>query len=316
MNDPGILPLNLERLHTLLERTSRTFALCIPRLPEPTRLEVTVAYLLFRIADTFEDATQWSPAQQREALTAFTALLGDPANGGATRLAAAWAADPPVEHETYVELLTETPGVVETFARLRPGAREAICHHVTRTSRGMADFVDPAEGGGAQPIDDLDGLRAYCYIVAGIVGEMLTDLFLLGRDQLAPVSEALRGRAATFGEGLQLTNILKDVSDDEQEGRSFLPAGVERSQVFAVAREDLRVAREYINILQEVGVEPGLIAFNALPVAMAEATLNRVEEAGPGAKISRLQVAGIVGKVDGAIRMGKPVFSQASLRES
>ena len=40
----------------MLTETSRTFALAIPLLPEPTRGDVTIAYLLFRIADTFEDA--------------------------------------------------------------------------------------------------------------------------------------------------------------------------------------------------------------------------------------------------------------------
>ena len=42
-------------LHDLLERTSRTFALAIPLLPGPLDRAVTVSYLLFRIADTFED---------------------------------------------------------------------------------------------------------------------------------------------------------------------------------------------------------------------------------------------------------------------
>ena len=41
----------------LLQKTSRTFAITIPMLPMPTRQEVGVAYLLFRIVDTFEDAT-------------------------------------------------------------------------------------------------------------------------------------------------------------------------------------------------------------------------------------------------------------------
>ena len=44
------------RLQDLLVKTSRTFALAIPQLPQPTLREVTIAYLLFRIADTFEDA--------------------------------------------------------------------------------------------------------------------------------------------------------------------------------------------------------------------------------------------------------------------
>ncbi len=301
-----------ERLHTLLERTSRTFALCIPRLPEPTRLDVTLAYLLFRIADTFEDATCWTGEEQREALAAFTELLREAPAGRAAALADAWGLNPPVENEAYEELLRATPGVIATLHTLRAGAREVICHHVTRTADGMADFVSPSDGTPPQEIVDLDGLRAYCYIVACIVGEMLTDLFLLGRDDLDSIAHALRDRAAAFGEGLQLTNILKDAGDDEQEGRRFLPRGLERSRVFDVAREDLRIAREYTGILQDAGGEPGLIALCALPVAMAEATLDRVARDGPGAKISRVQVAAIVGKIDAAIKLGKPVFPQAS----
>ena len=42
-------------LDGLLLKSSRTFALSIPLLPDPTRREVTVAYLLFRIADTFTE---------------------------------------------------------------------------------------------------------------------------------------------------------------------------------------------------------------------------------------------------------------------
>ena len=53
-------------LDGLLVKTSRTFALSIPVLPEPTRREVTVAYLLFRIADTLEDSTLWSRERKLE----------------------------------------------------------------------------------------------------------------------------------------------------------------------------------------------------------------------------------------------------------
>ena len=47
-----------EELHyqdEVLPGVSRTFALTIPRLPEPLRASVTNAYLLCRIADTIED---------------------------------------------------------------------------------------------------------------------------------------------------------------------------------------------------------------------------------------------------------------------
>ena len=48
------LGLSGETLDQLLVETSRTFALAIPLLPEPTRRTVSVAYLLFRAADTLE----------------------------------------------------------------------------------------------------------------------------------------------------------------------------------------------------------------------------------------------------------------------
>ena len=58
-------------LEELLIASSRTFALAIPHLPEPTRREVTIAYLLFRVADTFEDATSWPRSSRIEALERF-----------------------------------------------------------------------------------------------------------------------------------------------------------------------------------------------------------------------------------------------------
>ena len=73
----------MANLEQMLEETSRTFALCIPLLPTPTRREVTVAYLLFRIADTFEDAASWSRARKLEALQEFAQLLNAPDSSAA-----------------------------------------------------------------------------------------------------------------------------------------------------------------------------------------------------------------------------------------
>ena len=48
----------MTEIESLLQKTSRTFALTIPYLPRPIRDEIGVAYLLFRIIDTFEDAVR------------------------------------------------------------------------------------------------------------------------------------------------------------------------------------------------------------------------------------------------------------------
>ena len=51
-------------------------------------------------------------------------------------------------------------------------------------------------------------------------------------DIAAAVADALHRRAAAFGEGLQLVNILKDSASDAGEGRNYLPSAIDRERVF------------------------------------------------------------------------------------
>jgi len=296
-------------LEDLLVKTSRTFALSIPLLPEPTRREVTIAYLLFRIADTFEDSASWSQEKRIEALQVFGDLLERPRPEATRRWAAQWTADVPIEHAGYQELMAEVPFVLEAFFELGDEAREIVRVHTVRTAVGMAGFVSRTLENGELQLKNLEDLRDYCYVVAGIVGEMLTELFLLDRDGLSPSAEELRSRSRLFGEALQLVNILKDSSFDQTEGRSYLPPNVGRDEIFAVARADLRAATEYVLELQQVKAERGLIAFNALPVMLAVATLAKVETAGPGAKITRAEVYQTVELMNYALDNDLPVLS-------
>ena len=295
----------MARLEELLEKTSRTFALSIPVLPEPTKRQVMIAYLLFRIADTFEDAAHWPPGRRVEALRAFQRLLSDFTPAEAARLSGKWVAAGPSPSPGYRELIAEVPFVLDSFFALDPAAAASVRAHVIRSAEGMAGFVARSRDG-VLALRDIEDLRAYCYAVAGIVGEMLTDLFLLEREPLAPVAPRLRERAATFGEALQLVNILKDAATDVPEGRSFLPSGIDRSEVFALARGDLGVAAEYTLTLQRGGAPRGIVAFCALPAELAWATLQKVEESGPGSKISRLEVFAIKNRLDRALDRGEP----------
>ena len=292
-------------LDALLVKTSRTFALSIPLLPEPTRRQVGIAYLLFRIADTFEDAVGWPRERRLAALAELGALLRDPFAAAAR--AAAWVAGPPaIPHAGYQELLGAAPQVLAAYSRLAGAARAAIRDHLGRTLEGMGRFAGRADAAGKLALASLAELRDYCYVVAGIVGEMLTDLFLLDQGGLAPVAASLRQRAALFGEGLQLVNILKDAGSDAREGRSFLPPSVSRAAVFALAHTDLVAAGEYVRALQDGGAPRGLVAFTALPVLLARASLGRVEAQGPGAKLSREEVHATVAALDAALDRGEP----------
>ena len=59
-------------------------------------------------------------------------------------------------------------------------------------------------------------LRIYTYRAAGVVGRWLTELHGV-RDTW------MLERATGLGEAMQLTNILRDVGEDLERGRMFLP---------------------------------------------------------------------------------------------
>lgn len=66
---------------------------------------------------------------------------------------------------------------------------------------------------------DTDALIGYCFRVAGTVGLMMSHVFGLRRP------EALR-HAAHLAIGMQLTNICRDVREDFERGRLYLPASL------------------------------------------------------------------------------------------
>ena len=303
---PSMLP-PMPSLEHLLEKTSRTFALSIPVLPEPTRREVMIAYLLFRIADTFEDASHWEPARRMEALGEFRALLNDSSSSRpkAERLSAQWVAAGITSHAGYRELMADIPFVLESFFELSPDAVAPVRAHVERSAEGMSGYVGRTKNG-SLVLDDLADLKTYCYFVAGIVGEMLTELFLIGRPKLEAIAAFLRERAASFGEALQLVNILKDSAGDAAEGRTYLPPAVSRSEVFTLARKDLETAGAYIGALQSAEAPRGLIEFTALPVLLARASLDRIERHGPGSKVGRPEVFLLTQRLKRSLDRGEP----------
>jgi 15-cis-phytoene synthase len=80
----------------------------------------------------------------------------------------------------------------------------------------LQGFALDAEGW--RPQDEADLLR-YCYHVAGAVGCMMAVVMGVPPDD----EETLR-RASDLGIAFQLSNIARDVRDDHQAGRCYLPA--------------------------------------------------------------------------------------------
>ena len=206
----------------LLQGVSRTFALTIPQLPEGLKKPVANAYLLCRIVDTIEDETQLSSAQKRRFCEEFAAVVRG--LSGPTPLREALApllstSTLPAEHE----LIGVLERVIEITHAFDPAQKEALARCVEIMAEGMAAFQDQDL---KQGLPDLKAMDRYCYYVAGVVGEMLTQLFCHYSEEIAEHREEMMRLAVSFGQGLQMTNILKDLWDDHDRGVCWLPQDV------------------------------------------------------------------------------------------
>jgi len=78
---------------------------------------------------------------------------------------------------------------------------------------------------------DLDALRVYTYRAAGVVGRWLTELHGVHDSWMLE-------RATALGCAMQLTNILRDVGEDLERGRMYLPVAELRRYGLGVADID------------------------------------------------------------------------------
>jgi len=296
----------------ILPHVSRTFALTIPQLPPGLRTAVTCAYLLCRIADTIEDEPALSPPETLAFLQRFSAVLAG--HGDARELAReieARLSDRTLATER--ELVCNMERVLGVLASLNAAQRAAIQRCVELMCQGMPRFQFSASLKGLARSTDLDD---YCYYVAGVVGEMLTDLFCDYSPQIARQRPALSAIAASFAQGLQMTNILKDVWEDRSRGVSWLPQevftrhGVDLAQVSSephdprygagflelvgVAHAHLRNALDYTLLIPSK--EMGIRRFCLWAIGLAVLTLRKIQlnprfTAGAQVKVTRTAVA-------------------------
>lgn len=207
----------------LLPKVSRTFALNIRILPRGLRPQVTVAYLLFRIADTIEDAPGLSLDDRTDLFEAFLDRLD-----GARPLE---FPEPPylrlldVAAPSEIELLESAERIFTVFESMPASIQSIISAHVAETARGMEKTLREKTRDGLLQIETWQDLDEYCYYVAGTIGIMLTRLFAEHSRHVDPDTlKRLTALGTSFGRGLQLTNMLKGVGVDRREGRCYLPA--------------------------------------------------------------------------------------------
>jgi farnesyl-diphosphate farnesyltransferase len=296
----------------VLPHVSRTFALTIPQLPPALRLAVTNAYLLCRIADTIEDEPAVSPDASLVLLQRLVAVVRGKED------AASLAADvvPQLSSQTLPaerDLLLNLGRVVRVTARFDDAQRAAIERCVEVMCGGMHQFQQTASLCGLPRMGDLDD---YCYFVAGVVGQMLTELFCSYSPVIKQQRAALHELAVSFAQGLQMTNILKDVWEDRSRGACWLPQEVFRAQgvdvsqlapgrggpgfdagmreLVGVAHGHLRNALSFTLLIP--GKQSGIRRFCLWAIGLAVLTLRKIDQtpgftSGKDVKVSHAAVA-------------------------
>ena len=299
----------------LLQGVARTFALSIPQLPSPLAMVVANAYLLCRIADTIEDESELSLPQQHSLAQQFIDVVAaeGSAQAFAERLLPLLSPQRPQAERDLIQLTSRVVGITRSFNARQ---RTAIARCVTIMAEGMAYFQAQS---GPTGLDNLQQLDNYCYHVAGVVGEMLTELICDYSPMADRQRERLQQLALSFGQGLQMTNILKDIWEDLDRGICWLPrdvfaaqgydlndlrqrgysaefgAGLER--LIAITRAHLHNALEYTRLIPKQ--EQGCRKFCFWAIGMALLTLGKIHRqpwftAGSQVKISKTSVVTII----------------------
>jgi farnesyl-diphosphate farnesyltransferase len=211
-----------ERQVQLLPEVSRTFALTIPQLPESLRAVVTNAYLLCRIADTIEDDASLTLLEKIHFHQQFRAVLAAQTSSQAFSQELFHKLSPttPIAER---ELIQNVPVVIRCLRSFTPTQQASLQRCVNIMSTGMPEFQRIASLAGLENMASID---KYCYYVAGVVGEMLTELFCDYSPKIAHHKDQLMSLAVSFGQGLQMTNILKDFWEDWRRGICWLPRDV------------------------------------------------------------------------------------------
>jgi len=205
-----------------LPRVSRTFAPTIRMLPKGLNVPVTVAYLLCRIADTVEDSDALSVEEKKNILTLFAHIFVKPQASAQTEFM----------HQTKVlpnntaddELVHNLPIVLDVFRSFSEGMQMRIGKWVVEMSMGMRKYAQSSKKRRFTFLATMKELDEYTYYVAGTVGYLLTELFSFYSKKITPT---LNGRmeqlAESFGKGLQMVNIIRDMTTDLKRGQSYIP---------------------------------------------------------------------------------------------
>ncbi len=218
------VPRERELLESVLPGVSRSFALSLRVVPGSLRVPFGITYLLARAADTLADTRALPPAERRRHVEAIPAALreGDGATLG--HVAGLVAADHAAAERRLLERLPEAVVAFRAFPEEDRARCRAVLLVLTQAMLDALERFPPETAGRVGALETRADLDRYTYLNAGCVGEFWTDMVVAHRPRCAGWDVALmRARGIRFGQGLQLTNVLRDLPRDLRIGRCYLP---------------------------------------------------------------------------------------------
>jgi farnesyl-diphosphate farnesyltransferase len=302
----------------MLPRVSRTFALNIGQLEGDTFRAVLLGYLLFRIADTFEDNLHQDEREKIADLRNFSEIFR-----GDKDLRRRMELYEPLkfkwkENSDEKELIENGCTILRCYFDIPEVYRRIMDPLLVEASDGMAEFQRRKlkRNRAVFQLADAQELEDYCYYVAGVVGIMLTKIFCLHESTKKRRTE-LEACQIQFGLALQLINIVKDFQKDIARGWCYIPFTVTRSCNIDLDKMDALSLDQRRRVLQVIiprvvqYLDSTLTYIQALPISersirrfciipfvIGYRTLVKIVEMGES-KVSREEIASIMNEASG-----------------
>jgi phytoene synthase len=213
----GSLAQSRDYCEQLTRLQAKNFYYGLKLLPEPKRSAMFTLYAYMRLVDDIADNEDGRSVRQRiDELESWRAHTHSILDGR--------------DHASIGH-----GAVADAGRQLWPAFSEMVNQY--RMPRKVFDDVIAGQRQDLEPepFDTFDQLHTYCYRVAGVVG--LASIYIWGFEGGAETESLAVDRGVAF----QLTNILRDLREDADRGRIYLPA--EDLAVMNVTEADLHDTR-------------------------------------------------------------------------
>jgi farnesyl-diphosphate farnesyltransferase len=225
-------PLRRALLRDLLERVSRLFYTTLIVVPASVRDQASLSYLFARAADTIADTDLIDRPQRLRFLQQLRGQFTEDQVCWEDVRAIQTVLVPCQTNLAERVLLEKLEDCFRLYLDFSLEDRARVRRLMTTLTNGMEMDLTGFPGDSSRQLTALktmEDLDRYTYYVAGCVGEFWTDLMCGHLSSLSQWNVTDMARIGVrFGKGLQLTNILKDLSRDLQRGRCYVPEAMLR----------------------------------------------------------------------------------------